>query len=447
MALRVSAEEFEALKNRQIKGQPGLFKVVSGGGVAEREGEMNCNFSNTPLTHVFCDLNHQPPSNAFLTKAQLDEPEIYYPLKVYVCDSCWLVQVPNHAGDLFTDNYPYYSSQSPANVSHAKEYVDMMVERFGHGKRSKVLEIGSNDGYLLQWFKDKGCDVLGFDPAEGPAKVAIEKGIPTRTNFFGADELTRPYLRVYAGQFDLICGINVLAHQPDINDFVAGLKIALAPGGVITFEFPHLQRLAQGLQFDTIYHEHYSYFSMLTIDKVFERHGLKIFDVDELPEHGGSLRIYAKHCLERLGRWEGEKVRGLIEREKAVGMDGLVWYLGFQSKVEKVRRDVMEFLYGQSEDSFVMGYGAAAKGNTFLNFCGIKDDLVRAVVDRSPHKQGKYLPGSHIEVWDEEDLKMWQPEYVLILAWNLKEEIMKQLEYIRGWGGKFVVAIPGLEVL
>ncbi len=409
---------------------------------------MLCNFCSTPLSHVFVDLGFQPPSNNFLTKEDFLLPEVYYPLTAYVCESCFLVQVPKQSGDLFTDDYPYYSSQSPSNVSHAKEYADMMCERFGYDARqSHVLEIGSNDGYMLQWFKAKGCRIFGIDPAEGPVKVARQKGIDTSCTLFSADYAWK-MKEAEIDKFDLICGINVLAHQPNINDFVTGLKIALKPGGVITFEFPHLQRMVEGLQFDTVYHEHYSYFSLLTIDKIFSQHGLRIFDVDELPEHGGSLRIYAKHCEERNGRWDGERVRKLIERESGLGMDRVEYYQGFQSKVETVRHRLLDFLFTIStQGEILVAYGAPAKGNTFLNYCGIRSDFILFTVDRSPYKQGKFLPGSHIEVVDEKELKILQPDYVLILAWNLKEEIMKQLKYIREWDSKFVVAVPELRVL
>jgi SAM-dependent methyltransferase len=412
---------------------------------------MNCNFCSTPLTHIFLDLHHQPPSNAFLTWEQLEQPETYYPLKVFVCDNCWLAQVPKYSGNLFTDDYPYYSSQSPSNVSHAKEYVDMMCKRFGYHKKSNVMEIGSNDGYLLQWFKKKGIPCMGVEPSNGPANVAREKEIFTVHEFFGKQFAINANLFKKESnrlQLNLICSINVLAQQPDINDFVAGLKIALKPGGVITMEFPHLMKLVEEIQFDTIYHEHYSYFSLLTLDKIFSHHGLRIWDVDEILEHGGSLRIYAKHCNETNGRWDAEKVRKLVAREKELGMDKLDYYQGFQSKVEKIKSDLVSFLtLLKQESKMVVAYGAAAKGNTLLNFCGIRQDLVEFVVDRSPYKQDWYLPGSHIPVYDEEYLVKVQPDYVLILPWNLKEEIMEQLKYIREWDGKFITAIPTLEVI
>jgi SAM-dependent methyltransferase len=402
---------------------------------------MNCRFCNADLTHVFCDLGHQPPSNALLTREQLDEPEIYYPLKVYVCDGCWLAQLPESkkADEIFTDNYPYYSSQSPANVSHAKEYVKMIVDRF---HPESVLEIGSNDGYMLNHFIDKGCRVYGVDPSEGPADEAILKGIPTLKDFFG-----KRVAETMLPKFDLICSINTIAHQPDINNFVEGMKIALAPEGVITAEFPHLMRLVEGVQFDTIYQEHYSYFSFSTICKIFWEHGLDVFDVDEIPEHGGSIRIYAQH--ETTGKQANSlKARDLSDQEYKAGMLHISYYQGFQHKVDQIRLDLVSLLIDlRAEDKMVVGYGAPAKGNTLLNYCGIRQDLVEFTVDRSPHKQDKYLPGSHIPIYNEESLKQIQPEYVLILPWNLREEIMEQLSYIHKWNGQFIIAIPDLEVL
>lgn len=416
----------------------------------------NCNFCKAPLSHIFCDLGFQPPANSFLTSEQLDKPETYYPLTAYICDQCKLVQVPEtkKATEIFNDDYVYFSSQSPSNVSHAKEYCDMMCERFGYGKGTKVLEIGSNDGYMLQWFKEKGCDVLGVEPATSVAKIAIERKIPTVPIFFifeAAKDLTTVSMFSLCGgifhethgeKFDLICGINVLNHQPDINDFVAGLKIALAPEGVITFEFPWLFHLITGLQFDTIYHEHFSYFSLSVIRHVFFAHGLEIFDVDELPEHGGSLRIYAQHRkmsdYRQINTWG---INQIIKKEtEIIGIDSI------QLPVNNIRRDFMEFVFGVPSHKIIVAYGAAAKANTFFNFCKIDRSLINFIVDRSPYKVNKYLPGSHIPVYDEEYLKKVQPEYVLITAWNLKDEIKRQLGYIRNWGGKFIVAIPELDI-
>ena len=400
---------------------------------------MNCRACNEPLVHEFIDLGHQPPSNSFLTEEQLNEPEMTYPLKVFVCNKCFLVQIPESkkASEIFKDDYVYFSSQSPSNVSHAKEFADKMCERFNP---KTVLEIGSNDGYLLQWFKERGCDVLGYDPAREAAEVARGKGIETVADFFGTDNTL--YL---IGSVDLICGINVIAHQPDINDFVEGVRIALKPDGIAVFEFPHLMNLVEKCQFDTIYHEHYSYFSFMSICSIFKQHGLSVFDVDEIPEHGGSLRIFARHAQEQ--NWYLQNVSLMRGKEYAKEMYCLNYYSGFQYKVNKIKTDLVAFLIRQkSFGEAVFGYGAAAKGVTLLNTCGIKSDLLRLVVDRSPYKQGMYLPGSHIRVTSEDRIKFLKPEFILILPWNLKEEIMEQLSYAREWGAKFVTAVPKLEI-
>jgi len=408
---------------------------------------MNCRFCGAELTHVFINLGHQPPSNSFLTN--LNEPETTYPLRVFVCDQCWLVQLPEYkkATEIFKDDYVYFSSQSPANVSHAKEFADIMVERFGLWTESDVLEIGSNDGYMLQWFKEKSIPCVGFEPSRDVADVANKKGIPTYYCFFGADDLTRPFLSHIGDtrRFNLICGINVLAHQPDINDFVEGVRIALAPKGVAVFEFPYLVNLIDKCQFDTIYHEHYSYYSLMSISTIFRKHGLEIFDVDEIPEHGGSLRIYAYHG-ER--SYVFDSVKSMIANEEKLGVDSLDYYTGFQDKVSKIKTDIVSFLIDRTQwGKTIVGYGAAAKGNTFLNYCSIRSDLVSFVVDRSPYKQGKYLPGSHIRVTNEDELKAFKPDYVLVLSWNIFDEVVEQLSYIREWGGKFIRAIDKLEVI
>lgn len=410
----------------------------------------HCRFCKNTGLHEFINLGHMPPSNSFLTKEQLLEPEVTYPLKLFVCDKCWLVQTDEYkkAVEIFSDEYIYYSSYSPSWVQHAKEYVDMAVRRFGYNSDSVIIEIGGNDGYLLQHFhKHNIRNLTNIEPAKGPATEAMRRNISTRTDLFS---------KQYADLLplaDLICGINVLAHQPDINDFVEGLRIALKPDGIVTMEFPHLMRLVDECQFDTIYHEHYSYFSFMTVCGIFQAHGLEIFDVEQLPTHGGSLRIFATHvenrnhwlhfdCLERMGT--------IRSREDKMNLD---YFKGFQGKVGRIKRDLVQFLMRPELNSdlgdfpVIVGYGAAAKGNTLLNYCGIRSDLLQFVVDRSPHKQGKYLPGSHIPVYDEDYLKKVQPDYVLILPWNLKEEIMEQLKYIREWDGKFVIPIPQLEIL
>ena len=420
---------------------------------------ISCRFCNTELTHIFCDLGYQPPSNSFLTKKQLNEPETHYPLKVYVCDKCWLVQIPEtkKATDIFKDDYPYFSSQSPANVSHAKEYVDMMCERFKYGENSRILEIGSNDGYMLQWFKARGCSVLGIDPAIEPSQVANSRGIRTYPTFFSTniqwsgnsiEKLEYASYNFYKpkAEFDLICSINTIAHQPDINDFVKGLKIALKPNGITTHEFPYLMKLVDRLQFDTIYHEHYNYYSLSSISTIFKKYGLEIFDVEELPEHGGSLRIYAQH---QGGLHETtSRFLNMLLDEYETGIDTLEYYQDFQDNIKLLCYEFLDFYNEHKKiDNLIIPYGAAAKCNTFFSFCNIKSNVIPFIIDRSPHKIGKYLPGSHIPVVDESILKELQPAYVLITAWNLKEEIIEQLSYIRDWGGRFVVAIPRLEVI
>ena len=408
---------------------------------------MNCRFCNHPLTHEFVDLGFSPPSNAFLETSQLNEPETYYPLKIMVCEQCFLVQIDEFAkhDDIFNSNYAYFSSFSTSWLAHAKAYTNLMMERFGFDTTSQVIEIASNDGYLLQYFKEKGVPVLGIEPTANTAAVAIEKGIDSVIDFFGvrlAKELTAK------GTFaDLLLGNNVLAHVPDLNDFVGGMKIILSPQGVITMEFPHLMQLIAQNQFDTIYHEHFSYLSFGTVKQLFEHHDLAIFDVQEIPTHGGSLRIYAKHNSDKT-KSITSNVQSLLEKEKAFGLTDLAIYQDYQAKAEKVKNDFLAFLIqAKQEGKTVVAYGAAAKGNTLLNFAGIKKDLIAYVVDASPHKQNKYLPGAHIPVVCEEKITHTQPDYVVILPWNLKEEIANQLHYIKDWGGKFVVAVPEIAIL
>lgn len=408
---------------------------------------MNCRFCNHPLTHEFVDLGFSPPSNAFLETSQLNEPETYYPLKIMVCEQCFLVQIDEFAkhDDIFNSNYAYFSSFSTSWLAHAKAYTNLMMERFGFDTTSQVIEIASNDGYLLQYFKEKGVPVLGIEPTANTAAVAIEKGIDSVVDFFGvrlAKELTAK--GTYA---DLLLGNNVLAHVPDLNDFVGGMKIILSPQGVITMEFPHLMQLIAQNQFDTIYHEHFSYLSFGTVKQLFEHHDLAIFDVQEIPTHGGSLRIYAKHNSDKT-KSITSNVQSLLEKEKAFGLTDLAIYQDYQAKAEKVKNDFLAFLIqAKQEGKTVVAYGAAAKGNTLLNFAGIKKDLIAYVVDASPHKQNKYLPGAHIPVVCEEKITHTQPDYVVILPWNLKEEIANQLHYIKDWGGKFVVAVPEIVIL
>ncbi|MEW5725701.1 MAG: class I SAM-dependent methyltransferase [Thermodesulfobacteriota bacterium] len=402
---------------------------------------MNCRFCRTPLEHQFIDLVSAPLSNAFLTREQLDEPEVYYPLKLYVCHACFLVQIDEYkkSGDIFKEDYAYFSSFSSTWLDHARRFVDLITGRLHLGPDSFVIEIAANDGYLLQYFLEKKVPCLGIEPSRNTAAAARAKGIEVITDFFGrrlAAELAAAGRRA-----DLLIGNNVLAHVPDLHDFVGGLPVVLKEGGVVTMEFPHLMRLVDENQFDTVYHEHFSYFSLHTVEKVFARHGLVIFDVEELPTHGGSLRIYAARAGDA-GMTISESVARLKEKETARGLTGLAYYQGFQEKADRVKYGLLDFLVRQKrEGRTVAAYGAAAKGNTLLNYCGVKKDLIAFVADRSPHKQGKFLPGSHIPVVSEEELKRAKPDYVLILPWNIKDEIMAQLDYIRAWGGRFVVPL------
>ena len=408
---------------------------------------MNCRFCNNTLTNEFVDLGFSPPSNSYLKASELNEPETYFPLRIMVCEKCFLVQIDEFAkhNDIFNADYAYFSSFSTSWLAHAKAYTQMMVERFGYNEQSQVVEIASNDGYLLQYFKEKNIPVLGIEPTANTAAAAKEKGIECVIDFFGvrlAKALVNKNLKA-----DLLLGNNVLAHVPDINDFVSGLKILLKEKGVITFEFPHLQQLIDKNQFDTIYHEHFSYLSLIAVKKIFEYHGLHIFDVEEIGTHGGSLRIFAKH-LEDDSKKISPNVLKILNKEINFGLNSLSVYTTFQSKAEKVKNDFTQFLIKvKNEGKTVAAYGAAAKGNTLLNFAGIKKDLLQFVADTSPHKQNKFLPGVHIAVVSEQFLKKYQPDYVVILPWNLKEEITNQLSYIKEWNGKFAIAIPHIEIL
>jgi hypothetical protein len=409
---------------------------------------MKCRHCKTELNHVFVDLINCPPSNDMLKPEQLNEPEAYYPLKIFTCHNCLLVQVDEmrKADSIFNSEYTYFSSFSTSWLAHAKEYVDMMVKRFGFNSTSQVIEIASNDGYLLQYFKEYNVPVMGVDPTANTAAVAISKGIPTIVDFFGS-ELAQKKLVDQKIKADLILGNNVLAHVPDINDFVKGVKIALKDTGVVTFEFPHLMRLVEECQFDTIYHEHFSYLSFTVVQRIFESQGLEMFDVQELSTHGGSLRIFAKNINDK-SKEISPNVTNLLKREEAAGMKNMNYYNDFQQRVEEIKYAVWEFLIkARREGKKVIGYGAAAKGNTLLNYCGVKGtDLIQFAVDASPHKQNRYLPASHIPVKDLNSIKEFKPDYVIILPWNLKKEIGEQLKYIRDWGGKFVTFIPKLNV-
>ncbi len=404
-----------------------------------------CRFCKSPLKHIFVDLGMSPLCENFLGSGQLNHMEPFYPLRVYVCESCFLVQLEEYVSpeDIFNE-YAYFSSYADSWLQHAKNYTDLMIERFGFNAESSVVEIASNDGYLLQYFVEKAIPVLGIEPARNVAKIALEKGIPTLVEFFG--EKMAMDLVSKGKQADLLLGNNVLAQVPDLNDFVRGMKVLLKPQGIITIEFPHLVRLMEQNQFDTIYHEHFSYFSFITVEKVFAAHKLTIFDVEELPTHGGSLRIYARHAEDET-RPLSESVTELRSREETLGLTRMVTYSAFSEQVKETKRKLLEFLIKvKREGKTVCGYGAPGKGNTLLNYCGIRTDFLDYTVDRNPYKHGKFTPGTHIPIFPPEKIQDTHPDYLLILPWNVKEEIMKQQSYIKEWGGQFIVPIPEVKV-
>ena len=410
------------------------------------EGGGSCRFCGTKLRHTFVDLGMSPLCQTHISPEQLNHMEPFYPLRAYVCHECFLVQLEEFVapGDIFSD-YAYFSSYSDSWVEHARRYAEAMTQRFGLNAKSQVVEIASNDGYLLQHFVRTGIPVLGVEPAANIAQVAREKGIATTVRFFGR-ETAREIARE-TGQADLLLGNNVLAHVPDLNDFVAGMKILLKAQGVITMEFPHLYRLMDENQFDTIYHEHFSYFSFFTVEKVFAAHGLTLFDVEELKTHGGSLRIFARHA-NNSALPVSNNVDALRKRELEAGFARLETYSAFSEQVRETKRSILEFLIGAKRaGKTVVGYGAPGKGNTLLNYCGIRQDFLDYTVDRSPYKQGKFTPGTHIPIYDPERIRETRPDYVFILPWNLRDEITGQMMYIREWGGKFVVPIPRVKVL
>lgn len=405
-----------------------------------------CRFCGVSLRHTFVDLGMSPLANTYVTSAQLNHMEPFYPLHVYVCERCFLVQLEEFASPehIFSD-YAYFASYSDTWLRHAQRYVEMAIERFGLDTHSHVAEIASNDGYLLQYFVAKGIPALGIEPAANVAETAIQKGIPTRVEFFGED--TAQGLVAEGLQADLVVGNNVLAHVPKLNDFVRGLKLLLKPHGVITLEFPHLLCLMAENQFDTIYHEHFSYFSLTTVEKVFAAHGLTLFDVEELPTHGGSLRIYLSDA-EDTSKAVSPRVIDLRAREEAAGLRCLESYRSYAERVKETKRKLLAFLItAKCEGKSLVGYGAPAKGNTLLNYCGIRTDFIDYTVDRSPHKQGHLLPGTHIPIHHPDKIKETMPDYLLILPWNLVDEITEQMAYIREWGGQFVVPIPEVRVL
>jgi hypothetical protein len=410
-----------------------------------KQTSATCRFCAAPLEHSFADLGMSPLANSYVSPDKANAMEPFYPLHAYVCTHCWLVQLQMYeTGEHIFSDYAYFSSYSDSWLAHAKAYTEKMRSRFGLGSGSQVIELASNDGYLLQYFKAAGVPVLGVEPAKNVADEAIKKGIPTVVKFFG--EKTARELLAGGKTANLLLGNNVLAHVPGLSDFVKGMKIVLKPRGVITMEFPHLQRLVDECQFDTIYHEHFSYFSFVTVEQVFAGYGITLFDVEELPTHGGSLRIYGRHS-EDSSKPVGERVTELRQREQRLGYTGLALYQSFAEKVMATKRDILAFLIeAKRQGKEIVGYGAPAKGNTLLNYCGIRNDMISYTVDRSPHKQGHYLPGTRIPIYGPDKIRESKPDYVVILPWNLKDEIMKQMAEIREWGGKFVTFIPEIRV-
>ncbi|HRN27604.1 MAG: methyltransferase domain-containing protein [Ignavibacteriaceae bacterium] len=408
---------------------------------------MKCRFCSSENLNLFIDLGMSPPSNSFLTVEQLNNPEVFLPLKLWICNDCFLVQIDEYknANEIFNNDYAYFSSYSTTWLNHSKNYVDMISKRLNLNCDSFVIEIASNDGYLLQYFKEKNIPCLGIEPTANTAKVAKEKGISTLTEYF-TNSMAKQ-VAIEFGKADLILGNNVFAHVPDINDFVKGLKVLLKGSGTITLEFPHLLTLIENNQYDTIYHEHFWYFSVYSLQNVFRKHELTIYNIEELSTHGGSLRLYLKH-FENSFISVLKNVQDVINNEIKHGINKLDYYQEFVNRVRKNKLDILEFLIRQKKDGKkIAAYGAAAKGNTFLNYCGIKNDLIDFVVDASPIKQNKLLPGSHIPIVSEKVLHLEKPDYVLIFPWNIKDEIFIQINYIKNWGGKFVVAIPNLEIL
>lgn len=407
---------------------------------------MKCRHCSAELELSLIDLGSSPPSNAYLTEATLKAPEKWFPLKVLVCTNCWLVQTEDYAGaeELFDAEYAYFSSFSDSWLRHAEEYVEKVVTRFGLDSNAHVVEVAANDGYLLQYVKARHIPCLGIEPTKSTADAARAKGIEIVESFFGvalAQELV-----CKGKQADLMAANNVLAHVPDINDFVSGFKVLLKPQGVATFEFPHLMQLIEQAQFDTIYHEHFSYLSLTAVQQIFESNGLQVFDVEEISTHGGSLRVYAQinesgtHAITLA-------VNELLKRERVAGMSDQAYYRGFQKRAERIKHDLLAFLLeAKRQGKKVLAYGAAAKGNTLLNYAGVRDDLLPLVIDRNPAKQGKYMPGSRIPIVNEVTIRNEKPDYILILPWNLRHEVEAQLSYVRDWGCKFVIAVPCLKV-
>ncbi|HWF74973.1 MAG TPA: class I SAM-dependent methyltransferase [Solirubrobacteraceae bacterium] len=404
-----------------------------------------CRFCAAPLSEAFADLGTSPLANSYVAADSVNAMEPFYPLRALVCGECFLVQLEEfESPDQIFSDYAYFSSYSTSWLAHAHRYTEAMIERLRLGPESHVVELASNDGYLLQYFHERQIPVLGIEPAANVAKVALQKGIPTLVEFFGAETAASLAPESCA---DLLLGNNVLAHVPDLNDFVAGMKILLKPGGVITMEFPHLMSLIDHNQWDTIYHEHFSYFSFLTVGRVFAAHGLRLFDVEELPTHGGALRIYGCHADDP-EKPDSERAVELRARERAAGYEDLATYTAYGERVAADKRQILRFLIGLKEEGRdIVGYGAPAKGNTLLNYCGIGRDFINYTCDLNPHKQGHFLPGSHIPIRAPEAIREDRPGVVLILPWNLKDEIMEQLAFIREWGGSFAVRAPELTLL
>ncbi|MGY5810821.1 class I SAM-dependent methyltransferase [Rhizobium sp. LEGMi198b] len=407
---------------------------------------MKCRHCANELKFVFLDLGHAPASNDYLSAEQLTQSEIHNPLRLFVCEECWLVETDDYkkAEDLFARDYAYFSSTSQSWLRHAQAYCDQIEKRLELSSSSFVIEVASNDGYLLKNFVAKGIPCLGVEPTDSTADAAEKLGVPTLRKFFGTE--TARALVSQGQSADLICGNNVYAHVPDINDFTAGLEIVLKPGGTVTLEFPHLMRLIESVQFDTVYHEHFSYLSLGTVKRIFERAGLRLLDVEEIPTHGGSLRVYG--CRTADSRATSPSVPELLEREEKFGLKKLDTYLGFQQKANVIKNDFLSFLLEQKRNGKVVAaYGAAAKGNTLMNYAGLKTDLLQFVCDAAPSKQGKFMPGSHIPILHPDELAKRKPDWVVILPWNIAAEVVETQSVVRTWGGKFVVAIPTLTTL
>ncbi len=427
----------------QIAQREAPVEVAAVVGASEDQGPI-CRFCSSPLRDTFVDLGMSPLCESYLRREQLNLMEPFYPLHVRVCRKCFLVQLEAYVSgeDIFTE-YAYFSSYSDSWVEHSRRYTDLAIERLGLNEQSLVVEIASNDGYLLQHFVKRGVPVLGIEPARNVAEAAEAIGVPTLVEFFGVALAQK--LVAQRGRADLILGNNVLAQVPDVNDFVGGIPLLLAPHGTVTLEFPHLARLIEGNQFDTIYHEHYSYFSLYTTERIFAKHGLRVFDVEELSTHGGSLRVWGCHRDDP--RAETPRLQKLRHQEIAEGVNQLQYYADFSQRVIRTKHQLLDFLIeARREGKSVAGYGAPGKGNTLLNYCGIRTDFLDYTVDRNPYKHGRFLPGTHIPIHSPERLAQTRPDFIIIMPWNLKEEITQQLQYTREWGARLVVAIPELEV-